>query len=296
MSSTAQDKGAAAKPVAAVEGAGGKKAPLASIFIVMTEAHPGQEDEFNDWYTNIHCHDTMRISGSVAVQRWKLSPYQLRYNAAYVGPRQRWLCIYEMQDTQANIDAHLKDVFTDAMPITSAQDISNAEDFYYQPVEAGKNAVEVFASRASHVITVRMNALAGKDAAFIKWYKDEYLPRTLKLFGFEAGDLYRATDIQLIGAPPVHRYQAVYHVADPMVAIESLDSHLAQSGTLIDCPLVDKSSIRIACYSPITNRLTAQHVLNLPPEQRALEDKFRANMGNRRHMGEAPGGLKIKRD
>ena len=295
MSITAQDKSAAAKPVAAVEGAA-KKAPLASIFIVMTEAHPGQEDEFNDWYTNIHCHDTMRISGSVAVQRWKLSPYQLRYNAPYVGPRQRWLCIYEMQDTQANIDAHIKDVFTDAMPITSAQDISNAEDFYYQPVEAGKNAVEVFASRGSHVITVRMNALPGKDAAFIKWYKDEYLPRTLKLIGFEAGDLYRATDIQLIGAPPVHRYQAVYHVADPMVAIESLDSHLAQSGTLIDCPLVDKSSIRIACYSPITNRLTAQHVLNLPPKQRALEDKFRANMGNRRHMGEAPGGLKIKRD
>src|SRR4051794_12334159 len=48
-------------------------APLSSIFIVMTDAYEGQEDEFNDWYTNIHCHDTMRFKGSVAVQRWKLS-------------------------------------------------------------------------------------------------------------------------------------------------------------------------------------------------------------------------------
>jgi len=30
-------------------------------------------------------------------------------------------------------------------------------------------------------------------------------------------------------------------------------------------------------------------------EPAQLEKAFRANMGSRRHMGEAPGGLKIKR-
>ena len=69
----------------------GARVALPSIFIVMTEAVEGREDEFNDWYTNIHCHDTMRLKGSVAVQRWKLSRHQLRYNAAHVGPAQRWL-------------------------------------------------------------------------------------------------------------------------------------------------------------------------------------------------------------
>lgn len=140
-----------------------------------------------------------------------------------------------------------------------------------------------------------MNAIAGKEAEFARWYRESYLPRTLKLIGFVAGDLYRAADIQLIEATPPFGFTAVYHIADPMVALESLDSHLAQPGTILDCPFVEAASIRIACYAAITNRFTAEQARNLPAAQRALEDQFRANMGSRRHMGEAPSGLKIKR-
>lgn len=272
-----------------------RRKPLSSIFIVMTEAVDGQEEEFNDWYTNIHCHDIMRLKGSVAVQRWKLSRYQLRYNVAYVGPSQSWLCIYELNDTQQNIDDHVAQCFTDAMPITSAMRIDCAEDFYYVPIDEHKDAVETFASPGGDVIIIRMNALSGKEAEFVRWYRETYLPRTLKLIGFVAGDLYRAADIQLIDTPPTFRFSAVYHIADPMVAVESLDSHLAQPGTILDCPFVEPASVRIACYSAITNRFTAEQARNLPPAQRALEDRFRANMGSRRHMGEAPDGLKIKR-
>jgi len=269
--------------------------PLSSIFIVMTEAVDGQEDEFNDWYTNIHCHDTMRLKGSVAVQRWKLSPYQLRYNARFVGPEQRWLCIYELNDTQQNIDDHVEQCFTDRMPITSAQRTDKAEDFYYVPAAGVKSAVETFNSRDGDVLLIRMNARKGKEADLIRWYRETYLPRTLKLLGFEDGELYRAADIQLIDAAPRYEFTAVYHVSDAMVAVESLDSHLAQAKTILDSPHVDPTSIGIACYSAITNRFTAEQAHNLPQAQRKLEDAFRANMGDRRHLGEAPDGLKIKR-
>jgi hypothetical protein len=269
---------------------------LASLFIVMTEAVEGKEDEFNDWYTNIHCHDTMRLKGSVAVQRWKLSPYQLLFGREHFGPPHRWLCIYELGDTQQNIDDHVAQCFSDAMPITSAQRIDLAEDFYYVPVASGQDAVATYGSRGGGIITVRMNAAAGREAEFAKWYREQYLPRTLKLAGFLAGDLYRAADIQLIAATPPFTYTAVYHVEDEMVAIESLDSHLAQPGTILDCPFVDRTGVRIACYTPITNRFTAAQALNLPPAQKAIEDRIRANMGDRRHYAEAPGGLKIKRD
>lgn len=268
---------------------------LSSIFIVMTEAFEGQEDEFNDWYTNIHCHDTMRLQGSVAVQRWKLSPYQLRYNVRHFGPEQRWLCIYELNDTQQNIDDHIEQCFSDRMPITSAQRIDKAEDFYYVPALSGKTAVESYDSRNGDVLLIRMNVKKGKEGEFIKWYREDYLPRTLRLTGFVAGDLYKAADIQLIDAVPRYEFSAVYHIADPMVAVESLDSHLAQASTILDCPFVDPDSIGIACYTAITNRFTAEQAHNLPPAQKALEDAFRANMGNRRHMAESPDGLKIKR-
>jgi len=273
-----------------------KPTPLSSIFIVMTEAVDGQEDEFNDWYTNIHCHDTMRLKGSVAVQRWKLSRYQLRYNSELVGPEQRWLCIYELNDTQQNIDDHVEQCFSDRMPITSAQRIDKAEDFYYVPAAGSKTAVEAYDSRDGDVLLIRMNARKGREAEFVRWYREEYLPRTLKLTGFVDGELYKAADIQLIDATPRYQFSAVYHIADAMVAVESLDSHLAQPSTLADSPFIDPASIGIACYSVITNRFTAEQALNLPSAQRKLEDDFRANMGNRRHMAESPDGLKIKRD
>jgi len=271
--------------------------PLPSIFIVMTEAIEGREDEFNDWYTNIHCHDTMRIEGSVAVQRWKRSPYQLRYNKAYIGPAQQWLCIYEMNDTQANIDAHVRDCFTDAMPITSAMKMEMGEDFYYVPATPGKkSAVEAYDSRDGDVLLIRMNARPGKEAEFGKWYREHYLPRTLGLTGFVDGELYRVSDLQLVNAVPTFAFSAVYHVADARTAIESLDSHLAQAGTVLDCPLVDPSSIGIACYQPITNRFLAKEARNLSSTRQKLENELRANMGDRRSMAEAAGGMKIKRD
>lgn len=268
--------------------------PLASIFIVMTDAYEGQEDEFNDWYTNIHCHDTMRFKGSVAVQRWKLSRHQLRYNAAYFGPWQPWLCIYEVGDTQENIDVHIADTFTDRLPITSAQRCEAAEDFYYVPSRPGKDAIEAFASQDGDLITIRMNAKPGKEAEFIKWYTEDYLPRTLKLIGFKAGDLYRLAAIQLIDGKAPFDFTAVYHVADPMVAIESLDSHLANANTVLDCPLVDTQSVRVACYSPITSRFTSEQARNLPRVQRQLEDEFREATKDRVHRQAAEGGFRIK--
>lgn len=272
-----------------------EKSPLPSIFIVMTEAVDGQVDEFNDWYTNIHCHDTMRFKGSVATQRWLLSPWQLRYNERLFGPEQRWLCIYEMMDTQANIDAHVEHCFTDLLPITSAQRIDKAEDFYYVPAAGTKNAVEAYNSRNGPVLLVRMNVKSGEDEEFVRWFREQYMPRVQKLIGFVDGELYRAADLQLIDAVPRFQYSAVFHVADAMVAVESFDSHLAQPGTIADCSLIEPGSLGIACYSPITNRFTAEQANNLPPVQRELEDRFRAATRDRVHRAESPDGLKIKR-
>jgi len=174
-----------------------KAAPLSSIFIVMTEAVDGEEDEFNDWYTNIHCHDTMRLKGSVATQRWKLSPYQLRYNARLIGPEQRWLCIYELNDTQQNIDDHVEQCFSDRMPITSAQRIDKAEDFYYVPVAGAKPAVETYNSRDGDVLRLAPGptsfAIKGPFGAVLSTEGDNLVTRAATVFA-------RAFDVANEGA------------------------------------------------------------------------------------------------
>jgi hypothetical protein len=164
------------------------------------------------------------------------------------------------------------------MPITAALNLGGGEDYYYVAIDPGVNAVDLFAARGGDVLTVRMNARPGKQAEFAKWFREDYLPRTLKLVGFIAGDLYRTADLQLVSHAAPFEFVAVYHLGDAMMAIESFDSHLAQPGTILDSPLVDGAGVMIAAYTPITSRLTAEQARNLTPAQKSLEDRFRAAM------------------
>jgi hypothetical protein len=58
-------------------------------FVALTNAVPGREQEFNDWYDNQHVKDVLAIPGFVAAQRFErvggavraVSPY--RYLATY---------------------------------------------------------------------------------------------------------------------------------------------------------------------------------------------------------------------
>jgi hypothetical protein len=44
------------------------------IMVVFTECRPGQDDEFNAWYTDRLVPDVLKIDGFAAVQRFKKAP------------------------------------------------------------------------------------------------------------------------------------------------------------------------------------------------------------------------------
>lgn len=58
--------------------------------IALTNPVEGQEAEFNDWYTNVHLADVLKLPGVNAAQRLKLSdiqhrdgPFEWKYMAVY---------------------------------------------------------------------------------------------------------------------------------------------------------------------------------------------------------------------
>lgn len=59
------------------------------LYIVLTNATPGDDEQFNDWYTNTHIPDVLAVPGFVAAQRFRLvdhpalRPYPFRYLAIY---------------------------------------------------------------------------------------------------------------------------------------------------------------------------------------------------------------------
>jgi len=60
------------------------------VFVVLTNPVEGKEDAYNEWYTNVHLGDVLKVPGIVAAQRFKLSdvqrgepPFPWRYLALY---------------------------------------------------------------------------------------------------------------------------------------------------------------------------------------------------------------------
>jgi hypothetical protein len=69
-----------------------------AILLVMTEPLAGKEDEFNDWYSNVHLHELVKVPGIAAAQRFMAVPWS---NGEV--PAQRYLAVYEF-------DADVEDV------------------------------------------------------------------------------------------------------------------------------------------------------------------------------------------
>lgn len=88
--------------------------------IALTNALEGRDDEFNDWYTNVHLGDVLKLPGVVAAQRFRMSETQHPPGSF----EHRYMAIYEIEiDDIRTTLAELKRVGgTAAMPMSPALD------------------------------------------------------------------------------------------------------------------------------------------------------------------------------
>jgi hypothetical protein len=88
------------------------------VFVVMTNAAPGQEAEFNRWYDEEHLGDVLKLPGMVSAQRFQVAAEE----AANPQASLKFLTLYEIETddlsrTQAALAAAAG---TPAMPISPA--------------------------------------------------------------------------------------------------------------------------------------------------------------------------------
>ena len=89
--------------------------PSYSLF-AFTNAVPGREEEFNDWYTNTHLADVLRLPGVCAAQRFRLGDLQHKS-----GPHPwDYMAVYEIETDDLNVTLEkLRDVSgTSEMPLS----------------------------------------------------------------------------------------------------------------------------------------------------------------------------------
>src|SRR5689334_4600665 len=101
------------------------------LFVVLTNAVEGQEDTFNEWYTNVHVGDVLKVPGIVSARRFKLSDTQREGTS----PPWRYLALYEVETDDLNsVLAELKKRGgTSAMVVSDAM-ARDAAAWLFKPI------------------------------------------------------------------------------------------------------------------------------------------------------------------
>jgi hypothetical protein len=99
------------------------------VMVVFTEPFAGQDAEYNDWYTDVHISDVLKLDGIVAARRFKL---------AQMDPPQEgyppYLALYEIEtDNVSEIPGAIKRAVEEGrMPLSDALDRSKNQRSYYE--------------------------------------------------------------------------------------------------------------------------------------------------------------------
>ena len=100
--------------------------------VVMSDALDNRDDEFNNWYDNIHLKDVLAVDGIVAAQRFKLLS----------GDKWKYLALYELEcDDPLPVVERLQSLAgTDVMPISDAFDLEKYFMAIAEPIGTRKTA------------------------------------------------------------------------------------------------------------------------------------------------------------
>ena len=221
--------------------------------IIMSNAAPGKDAEFNEWY-DAHVPHVLTVPGIDAAHRLRFSADQ--FPAEVIPPSEHaYIAIYEVSRPPAEIIPILLDPeFAEGLP--DAFDHASERAWWYTaigelvgpPVEDPAHRLLVFSNPASPELDGELNA----------WY-DEHLHEVL---GLEAGVVnaqrFRLGDEQFPAAimpPSEHRYLAIY---DTDVAPAITCGTLAAAMDGYEHPrALDLSTLRDWMFSAVASRQLA---------------------------------------
>ena len=90
---------------------------MRTLYIVRSNPTEGQEQEFNDWYENVHFPEVMAIEGFLTAERFKLNDENSAGEQPY-----RYLAIYEIDDE--NVSGTLENIKNAGLTMSGAFDFS----------------------------------------------------------------------------------------------------------------------------------------------------------------------------
>ena len=106
-----------------------------TMYLVFSNPVEGRENEFNEWYDNVHVHEVLAVPGLRTAQRYRLFDAEISRNPELPPPAHRYLTVYEMEgDVDATMAKITEAYSTGAMSMSEALDLTTAAMSFWSPI------------------------------------------------------------------------------------------------------------------------------------------------------------------
>jgi hypothetical protein len=250
---------------------------LESVLIVHVNPVSGRDLNLDDWYTNIHIRDVMRIDGAIAAHRFIISDVVMPSVLTNQGVQHQAHTIFEWDDAKKSVDGHFERAGTPAMPHTRDCNYGDEVGGYFRPVvlSNGWTRAEGFGN-AGHLFSLLLLNPRESDDEFVEWFRDGHAPAVLKLPGFDNARLFVVHEASTRQALPKgfpYTFYVAYGVTDRQAALSAWADH---QGSHDPVDIVERTTIgQAGCWEPRTVRVLRETVLNSSPESTAEEQRAR---------------------
>jgi hypothetical protein len=246
---------------------------LESILVVYQNPVPGRLAEYDDWYTNIHIRDALRLDGAIATQRFIVGDEQPVLDGQSVAPEFWAHTIYEWESAQKSVDGHNARAGTSLMEISRDGAFEALRDYFYRPQYLSHDwSREAGFRRGSEILTVLLQP-GDSFAEFLDWFKERHAPDTLALPGFGSVGLFSLHECQSLPTTPEYPMVAIYGLTDRSAALDAwAGRHDAQSENDLTG---HTQKLEIGAWRPRIERLRAEEVAEPSPEAAAREEAAR---------------------
>lgn len=240
---------------------------IEALLIVLTNAVAGRDDDFNDWYTNIHTRDALRFRGSTAQQRFQFSEEQVQdFPQGFVA---KYLALYEVYDAHRFSQEHVDNARTPRMEVEDSIDTTRLDDFHYYPLLFRDKAPRTF--QTGSVVLEQFKVKEGQEANFREWYSDSYFPERFRQPGIITGSLLTFDSYgQMMPFSPTHDHVAIWRLSN-----DGARNLWRQSRLLQECPFIEQQALAVSCWDIQTLRVTEDDVYHTSAAALANEEAAR---------------------
>jgi len=258
---------------------------LESILVVFQNPVDGRQTAYDDWYTNVHIRDAMRLDGAIATQRFTASDDQLVIDGIPVTPGYWAHTLYEWESAAKSVAGHRDRAATQHMEITRDADFAGLRDYFYRPhyLSNGWNRATGF-RLGEDILTAMIQPPTGSEPEFLEWFIREHVPATLALPGFCSASIFTLHEEQSLPYPAEYPMVAVYGLSSRLDALQAWSNEHANKA---ETHLVKNTEkVEATCWQPRMTRLRAEEVLLPYPRDAAEEQRARQQYRDRYYTRE----------